>query len=107
VPAPRSCSTTAWRPARRDLERICCWVHQRVVSNDNVVQWDGCRFHLPPQPRRFSFAGARVQIYQTLDGRIVLYCRDTRLPHATPSGGWHFHVATTPTARAPVGLRSG
>src|ERR1019366_600597 len=26
---------TAWRPAPENLERICCFVHQRVVSNDN------------------------------------------------------------------------
>jgi len=25
-------------------------VHDRVVSNDNVAQWDGRRFQIPPQP---------------------------------------------------------
>ena len=83
--APRD-TETAWRPAPRDLDRICCWVHQRVVSHDNVVQWEGCRFHIPPQPRRFSFAGAKVQLYQALDGRIALYYGDTRLVHTTSGG---------------------
>src|SRR5713226_7491814 len=27
--------------AAEDLSRICCFVHERIVSNDNVVQWDG------------------------------------------------------------------
>jgi len=78
---------TAWRPAPESLERICCFVHERIVSNDNVVQWEGRRFQIPQQARRFSFAGAKVQIYQTLDGRVVLYYGDTRLEHAAIPGG--------------------
>jgi hypothetical protein len=84
--APRE-TETAWRPAPRHLDRICCWVHERVVSNDNVVQWEGRRLHIPPQPRRFSFAGAKVQLYQTLQGRVSLYYGETRLEHTTTSGG--------------------
>jgi transposase len=42
------------------LDRICCFVHERIVSNDNVVQWEGRRFQIPQQARRFSFAGAKV-----------------------------------------------
>jgi len=61
---------TAWRTAPQSLERICCFVHERVVSNDNVVQWEGRRFQIPQQARRFSFAGAKVHIYQALDGRV-------------------------------------
>jgi transposase len=72
---------TAWRPAPKDLDRICCFVHPRVVSNDNVVQWDGRRFQIPPHPRRFSFAGANVQLYQNLEGEIAIYYRNTRLNH--------------------------
>ncbi len=69
----------AWRPAPRDLDRICCFVHERIVSNDNVVQWDGRRFQIPPQPRRFSFAGARVQLIEDLAGRIAVYYGDNKL----------------------------
>jgi transposase len=72
-------TATAWRPAPPDLDRVCCFVHLRVVSHDNVVQWDGRRFQIPPQGRRFSFAGAKVQLYQALDGRISLYYGDTKL----------------------------
>jgi len=69
----------AWRPAPRDLDRICCFVHERIVSNDNVVQWDGHRFQIPPQPRRFSFAGARVQLIEDLAGGIAVYHGDNKL----------------------------
>lgn len=77
----------AWRPAPENLDRICCFTHQRVVSNDNVVQWDGHRLQIHPQPRRFSFAGATVQIHQALNGRVSLYYRDTRLHHSNLAGG--------------------
>ncbi len=73
----------AWRPAPGNLNRICCFTHQRVVSNDNVVQWNGRRLQIPPQSRRFSFAGAKVQICETFDGRVSLYYGDTRLEHAS------------------------
>jgi len=77
----------AWRPAPDDLQRICAFRHERIVSNDNVVQWDGCRLQIPPQHRRFSFAGAKIQLYQTLDGRVSLYYGDTRLEHTNVQQG--------------------
>ena len=77
----------AWRPAPANLERICCFTDERIVSNDNVVQWDGQRLQIHPQPRRYSFAGAKVQIHQALDGRVSLYYRDTRLEHSNLAGG--------------------
>jgi transposase len=80
-------SETAWRAAPENLDRICCFVHERIVSNDNVVQWEGRRFQIPQQARRFSFAGAKVLLHQTLDGRVSLYYGDTRLQHTISPGG--------------------
>lgn len=76
--APRD-TEKAWRPAPKELDRICCFLHERSVSNDNVVQWDGRCFQIPPQPHRFSFAGARVQLYESLEGRVAIYYGDTKL----------------------------
>jgi transposase len=84
--APRD-AEKAWRPAPANLERICCFTDERIVSNDNVVQWDGQRLQIHPQPRRYSFAGAKVQIHQALDGRVSLYYRDIRLEHSNLAGG--------------------
>jgi transposase len=78
---------TAWRLAPGSLDLICCFLHERIVSNDNVVQWQGRRFQIPQQARRFSFAGAKVQIYQALDGRVALYYGDIRLEHSAMPGG--------------------
>ena len=80
-------TATAWRPAPPDLDRICCFVHPRVVSNDNVVQWEGRRLQIPPQGRRFSFAGAKVHLHQALDGRIALYYGETKLQHTLAPPG--------------------
>ena len=76
--SPRE-TTKAWRPAPPNLDRICCFIHERIVSNDNVVQWDARRFQIPPQPRRFSFAGAKVQVCESLEGRVALYYGNKRL----------------------------
>ena len=78
--APRD-TEKAWRPAPQNLDRICCLVHERAVSNDNVVQWDGRRFQIPPQPKRFSFAGAQVRLYESLEGKVAIYYGDTKLHH--------------------------
>lgn len=76
----------AWRPAPHNLQRICAFLHERIVSNDNVVQWEGCRLQIPPQNRRFSFAGAKIQLYQALNGKVALYYGDTRLEHTNLRG---------------------
>ncbi len=78
--APRD-TEKAWRPAPQNLDRICCLVHERAFSNDNVVQWDGRRFQIPPQPKRFSFAGAQVRLYKSLEGKVAIYYGDTKLHH--------------------------
>jgi transposase len=80
-------TATAWRVAPQHLERICCLVHERIVSNDNIVQWEGRRFQIPQHPQRFSYAGAKVQIYQALNGHLTFYYGDTRLQHSAFSGG--------------------
>src|SRR5260370_540933 len=83
-------SQPAWRTAPENLDRICCFVHERIVSNDNVVQWESRHFQIPQQARRFSFAGAKVHIYQALDGHVSLYYGQTRLQHSAISGGDSF-----------------
>ena len=86
---PPRAAETAWRPAPENLDRICCFVHERSVSNDNVVQWEGRSFQIPPQPKRFSLAGAKVQIYESLEGKVSIYHAETKLHHAagqTPPG---------------------
>jgi transposase len=69
----------AWRPAPHDLSRICCFLHERTVGQDNIVQWRGQHFQIPSQPHRFSFAGAKVQLYESLQGEVTIYYQNSRL----------------------------
>ena len=78
---------TAWRPAPENLDRICCFVHERVVSNDNIVQWEGQRFQIPQQGQRFSLR-SKIHVYQALDGRVALLPRHA----ATLACRVNFHV---------------
>jgi transposase len=78
--APRQMEK-AWRPTPENLDHICCFHHHRSVSNDNVVQWDGRCFQIPPQPQRFSFAGAKVHLYESLEGNIAIYHGQNKLHH--------------------------
>jgi len=59
-----------------------CIEPERIAARSchfNVVQWDGRRFQIPPQPQRFSFAGAKVQLYESLEGKVSIYYADTKL----------------------------
>jgi hypothetical protein len=76
--APRE-TEKAWRPAPQNLDHICCFHHERLVSNDNIVQWEGRRFQIPPQSQRFSFAGAKVQLHESLEGKVSIYYADNKL----------------------------
>ncbi len=46
------------------------------------MQWQGRLFQIPPQPKRFSFAGDKVQIYESLEGEVSIYYANTKLHHA-------------------------
>jgi len=46
------------------------------------MQWDGRRFQRPPQPKRLSFAGAKVQLYESSECKVAIYYGDTKLLHS-------------------------
>lgn len=65
----------AWRAVRRgvDLERICSFHYEAVVGNDNTVRIGGNTLDIPPGPFRRSYARARVEVRQILDGSWRIY----------------------------------
>lgn len=65
-------TTTAWRPVPRHLERILACRYSRVVSRDNVVSIPGYALQLPPGSFHRSFARARVEVRELLDGRLLV-----------------------------------
>ncbi|MGH7427396.1 MAG: ISNCY family transposase [Candidatus Methylomirabilaceae bacterium] len=52
------------------LDRICAVQHERVVGNDNCVQFGKRRLQIPKAAWRYSFARCRVKVYEHLDGTL-------------------------------------
>jgi transposase len=75
VAVPAAESKPAWRRVRRevDLERICSFHYAATVLNDNTVRLSGNVLDIPAGPRQRSYAKARVEVRQFLDGSWRVY----------------------------------
>jgi hypothetical protein len=74
---PPALPDSVYRPWPEDLEpeEVFCFKHHRIVTNDNTISFDGKRLQIPPGPDRVSYARARVEVQQRLDGSLVI-CRN-------------------------------
>lgn len=71
VPAAQSGS--AFLPVRgRDLDRVFCLQHERVVNRDNTVSWENRVLQIEKTPWRATLAGCRVIVYEHLDGTLSI-----------------------------------
>jgi len=62
----------AYRPAAGlDLDGVLCFKYQRTVAKDNTVKLGEHTLQLLPGPHRFSYARARVELQERLDGSVV------------------------------------
>ena len=59
-------------PADLDPDSVFCFKHQRTVNNDNTISFSGHLLQIPPGPDRISYARARVQVRQRLDGSLAI-----------------------------------
>ena len=79
-------ATPAWRPVRDlDLRRICSFFYAATVLNDNTVRLSGLVIDIPPGPRGRSYAKARVEVRQYLDGSWGVYWHDGPIATAPSS----------------------
>lgn len=71
-------ATSAWRKVapETDLGRVCALSYEATVQNDNTVRIAGKLLQIPPGPGRKSYAKARVEVRQLLDGSWRVYQRD-------------------------------
>jgi transposase len=77
--APAEC-TSAFRPAPRLLDEILACRYDRVVARDNTVRIPGRWAQVPPGAYRRSWHKARVEVRETLRGRLlVLHPRHGRI----------------------------
>ncbi len=67
----------AWRPVRPgvDLERTCSFFYEATVGNDNTVRLSGRVIDIPPGPGKRSYAKARAEVRQLLDGSWRVYVK--------------------------------
>jgi transposase len=80
-------SGTAFLPAPgRDLERIFCLQHERVVNRDNTVRWENRVLQIEKTPWRATLAGCRVTVYEHLDGTLSIGYGPHRVGRYTAEG---------------------
>lgn len=77
-------TVSAWRKPRRglDIERILSLCYEATVANDNAVRLQGLVIDIPPGRGGRSYAGARVELRQMLDGSWRVYYQDMQVAAA-------------------------
>lgn len=68
------------------LDRIFAVVHDRVVANDNCVEFSRLRLQIPQAAWRVSFAKCRVKVFEHLDGTISIEYGPHLLGRFDPQG---------------------
>lgn len=56
-------------------DEVFCFKYYRTVSRDNVVRFGGYRLQILPTNGRLSYARARVEVHERLDGSLAVYYR--------------------------------
>jgi len=85
VPAAQAGSAYRVPDAGLDIDGVLCLKERRRVAKDNTVQYHGRTLQLFPHTDRPSYAGARVEVQERLDGRLLVSYRGTVLtPQEAP-----------------------
>lgn len=56
-------------------DEVFCFKYQRTVGSDNVVRFGEHRLQVMPTNGRLSYAHARVEVHERLDGGLAVYYR--------------------------------
>jgi hypothetical protein len=62
-----------YRPLSRPREELFCFKYERTVGADNVVALGEHRVQLLPSQDRISYARARVEVHERMDGSLAVY----------------------------------
>ena len=94
-------------PAHLATDLVFSFKHLRTVAHDNTISFAGVTLQIPPGRDRSSYAKARVQVHQYLDGRIAICYQDQVLTIIDPQQpgpvrvGKLAAVSQTPLPSAP------
>lgn len=72
---PARIAGTVYRPMTIDPATVFCFKYQRTVGADNAVRFLHHRLQIQPDRYRASYAKARVEVHQRLDGSLAIYYR--------------------------------
>jgi len=92
---------SAYRPVdpTLDLAAVFCLKHTRTVGRDNVVQFKTHRLQILPSHGRTSYARARVQVHERMNGTLAIYHQGERLSITlAPNDTTALRAATAPQA---------
>ena len=97
---PPADPTPAYQPLPQglDVEAVCCLAYRRTVARDNTVSFGGQQLQVLPSAARTSYARARVEVREHLDGHLTVRYQGALLA-VTPA------PATAPVLRARKGRR--
>jgi transposase len=87
-------------PPAFDPDRVFCFKYERAVRADNTVHFAGRQLQLQPAAERASWARARVEVHERLDGSLAVLYRGTVIV-TTPA------PPDAPTLRARAEPRPG
>ena len=82
---PRSPDSSYRSHSGFDLHKILAFRYQATVLNDNTVRLGGLIIDIPPGPRGRSYAKARVDVRQHLDGSWTVYFHQETIAQAPAS----------------------
>jgi hypothetical protein len=100
VPPAQPGSAYRPRPDGLVLEQVLCFKYGRVVAADNTLRFGGQRLQLLPGRDRLSYARARVEVQERLDGSLAVYYQG-RCLLSRPA------PPEAPVLRARTGARAG
>ncbi len=75
VPAAETGSAYRQIDSELDVDGVLCIKERRHVARDNTVQYHGRVLQLFPDANRPSYAGARVEVQERLDGSVLVSYR--------------------------------
>lgn len=56
-----------------DLDNILCEQYERIVNNDNCVQFDGLSLQIPANIHRFHYVKVKVRVNKHIDGHLTIF----------------------------------
>jgi len=77
--------------ALEQLENILCEQHERIVSRDNCVSFEGLTLQIPADQYRCNYIKAAVRVHRYPDGALALFHGPRRLASYHPDGALNTH----------------